>query len=361
MHKDNGSDIWEAFCEKLKEAGKVFQKAQMPKDDLTQAEGYRHLIRMLRMGFEITHEYADPKHPQLAPAYCATMLADGVTPDARYHHAFLDGSATYHISGKLGTAPLIEFAVYSGKIGLQEVSRQLGFLTERELAFAEDGTFEVVLSPHEHSGNWIPTTSEMRYLLIRQYAHDWSVTESATFEIRREGGLKHRPAPRLNEMRDVLMQTADFVKQAPLFWTGIVDRRAEEAANVFHPIVGEESDKSPTMPIGHQFSFGFFRLASDEALIVELRPSDVPYWGLDLTNYWFEPLSFEDHRSHINNQTAVYEPEGLVRIVITDRPSDAPNWLDTLGHREGTMVFRWSRSRDPIPPIASKVVKLGEL
>ncbi len=361
MSEKCGNDLWEAFCEQLKEAGKVLGKAQTPKDDLTLAEGYRHLMRMLRMGFEIAYEYADPKHPKLAPAYCATMLGEGVTSDARYHHAFFDGSDTYHISGKMGTAPLIEFAVYTGKIGLQDVSRQLGFLTERELAVAEDGTFEVVLSPHEHGGNWIRTTSEMNYLLIRQYAHDWSATESATFEIRREGGLRHRPPPRFEEVRDALMQTAAFVKQAPLFWTTIVDIRAEGEPNVFHPIVGEESDKSPTMPIGHQFSFGFFRLAADEALIVELRPGDVPYWGLDLTNYWFEPLSFEDHRSHVNNQTAVYEPDGLVRIVIEDRSSDACSRCGKLRHREGTMVFRRSRSRDATTPIATKVGKLGEL
>ena len=104
MGKSNGSDLWDTFCEKLKDAGKVLQKSQMPKDELTLAEGYRHLMRMLRMGFEITYEYADSMHPQLAPAYCATMLSEGVTPDARYHHAFIDGSATYRITGKMGTA-----------------------------------------------------------------------------------------------------------------------------------------------------------------------------------------------------------------------------------------------------------------
>ena len=98
MEKENWHELWEEFCEQLKEAGKVLKKVQTPKDELTLAEGLRHLMRMLRMGFEITHEYADAKHPQLAPAYCATMLAEGVTPDARYHHAFFDGSATYRRS-----------------------------------------------------------------------------------------------------------------------------------------------------------------------------------------------------------------------------------------------------------------------
>jgi hypothetical protein len=57
----------------------------------------------------------------------------------------------------------------------------------------------------------------------------------------------------------------------------------------------------------------------------------------------------------------VYEPDGSVRIVIADGSNEAPNRLDTLGHQEGTMIFRWSRSRLPIPPLATKVVTLGEL
>ena len=354
-------DVWEAFCEELKGAGKVLQAARMQGDELTLAEGYRHLARMIRMGFEMTYEYADAEYPRIAPAFCDSMLSEGVTSDARYHHAFIDGSATYHVTGRLGTAPLIEFGVYAGKIGLQDASRQVGFLTERELTVGEDGSFELVLGPEEHPGNWIHTTPDVSYLFIRQYAHDWSSETSACFEIRREGIEGCRPPARLDEVRAALRQTAAFVQRAPLFWTGLVDRRAEGEPNVFQTIAGEQSASSTTMPVGHQFSFGFFRLAPGEALVVEFRPSSVPYWGLDLTNYWFEPLSFGDHRSHVNNRTAVYEPDGSVRIVIADGSNEAPNRLDTLGHQEGTMIFRWSRSRLPIPPLATKVVTLGEL
>ncbi len=37
--------------------------------------------------------------------------------------AFIDGSASYRITGTRGTAPLIEFTVYAGKIGIQDTSR----------------------------------------------------------------------------------------------------------------------------------------------------------------------------------------------------------------------------------------------
>ena len=37
------------------------------------------------------------------------------------------------------------------------------------------------------------------------------------------------------------------------------------------------------------------------------------------------------------------------------------NWIDLKGHREGTLVFRWSRSKDPVPPIETELVKWSEL
>ena len=60
---------WEAFCEELKRAGTVLAGERTPKDDLSQAEGLRKLVRLVRMGLEATLEYGDTDHPaaQLRP------------------------------------------------------------------------------------------------------------------------------------------------------------------------------------------------------------------------------------------------------------------------------------------------------
>ncbi|MBK7728222.1 MAG: hypothetical protein IPJ33_06915 [Gammaproteobacteria bacterium] len=111
------------------------------------------------------------------------------------------------------------------------------------------------------------------------------------------------------------------------------------------------------MPIGHQFSFGYFKLSADEALLVEFRPKEVPFWSIQLTNCWFEALTFDDNRSRINNQSARCDPNGLVRVIIIDGAGSKQNAVDTLGHREGTMVFRWSRTAEPVPAIKTEVIK----
>ena len=354
-------DPWEVFCEELKLAGRVIRRDTTPGDELTRAEGYRHLVRLIRMGFDASFEFADTEHPRVVPAVSLTQLGEGETSDARYHYAFIDGSATYHLSGRRGTAPLVEFTVYAGKIGLQPVSRQVGALIEEDLEVADDGRFEIVLSPDEHPGNWIRTEPDASMLYIRQYAHDWSTTRSASFEIRREGVSGPPPPIRLEEVQRALRDTAGFVDRAAGFWTGIVDRQAAQQPNLFREIPADPDPKRPTMPVGHRFAAGYFRLEPEEALVLSFSPTEVPYWGIDVTSYWFEPLSYGEDRSHVNNRTASYQQDGSVRVVLSSGRPEVANWIDLGGHGEGTMLFRWSRSKDPVPVISTRVVKLSEL
>ncbi|MBK7728223.1 MAG: hypothetical protein IPJ33_06920 [Gammaproteobacteria bacterium] len=226
--------IWEQFCEQLKQAGQVLSRDGLPKDDINLAEGLRHLVRQIRMGFEITCEYADPDFPQIVPANTATMMAEGPTSDCRYHHAFIDGTNTYLLRGKLGTAPLFEFSVYAGKIGLQDESRQISSITETDLIVEPGGHFEIVLSPDEHSGNWLRTDDTTSYLFLRQYTLDWSTTESATYTICKRGIETGKQPLNLEMMSNALEKTAAFVERGPRFWGAFGDQRAAEEPNVSH-------------------------------------------------------------------------------------------------------------------------------
>lgn len=348
--------IWETFCDQLKLAGSVLVRETTPDDDLTQAEGLRKLVRMIRMGFEVSLEHANADFPELYQHATATTVEEGETSDARYHQAVIDGSQTYRVTGKRGEAPYMEFSVYAGKVGLDETSAQVGAMTELDLKVDRDGSFELILSPEKHPGNWIKTTADATLLYVRQYSHDWSKTTGATFEIVREGAKGSRPPISLANVEQALTRTAAYAARGVDIWAAIVDGMAAREANCFFVYPEEVTEDSPEMPTGHRFSTGYFRLASGESLEVTFAPADVPYWGLDLTNYWFEPLSYMDHRSHLNNQTVQYEADGSVRIIIGEAAAGSVNWMDTRGHREGTMVFRWSRTNEPVPEIDVRVV-----
>ncbi len=349
---------WEGFCEQLKGAGAVLARPATPKDDLTQAEGLRKLARMIRMGLEATLEYADTRHPEVYPLVTPTTLGEGETSDARYHQAMIDGSRTYVLSGARGDAPFIEITVYAGKIGIDARSAPVGSLTEHELEVNADGRYEIVLSPERHPGNWICTTREATCVFIRQYAHDWSRIVGATFDIRVIDPDPVRPNITLAQVMAALPRTAAYVAHSSAVWAGIVDQARLAPPNRFVTFPEKDHDESPEMPKGHRFSSGHFRLEPDEALIATLKPHEVPYWGMDITNYWFEPMSWPSGRSHLNNRTATVAADGTVTIAIAATHPGIDNWIDTRGHREGMMMFRWSRTSLPVPQIATAVMRL---
>jgi len=380
---------WERFCAELARAADVLRRPATPRDPLTQAEGLRFLSRLIRAGLETRLEMADLAHPVLVPMIDRWLLYEGVTSDARYHHALIDGAAAHRVTGVRGTAPLFEIGVYTGKQAIHETSHLLASLTEAELQVEPDGRFEVALGPQRRPGNWLRTDARARYLMIREYAPEWSEARAGAFAIHREDAPAARPPLRLEAAREGLAGAAEFVARAGALWASLSDYWAGIAPNRFAPtprgggarlrrlddegreIEPQDYGQLPQSatdartevapPAGHQFSCGWFRLEEGEALCVRFAPGPAPYWGLELTNYWYEPLCFGTRRSIVNLRTAVREPDGSVRAVVCARDPGLPNWLDSGGHREGMMIFRLSRSDDPPPAIETELVRAADL
>jgi hypothetical protein len=61
-------------------------------------------------------------------------------------------------------------------------------------------------------------------------------------------------------------------------------------------------------------------------------------------------------RSHLNDRDIELESDGTVRVVISERDTGAPSWLDTRGHRRGPIVFFWLRVHEPLHPITCTVL-----
>ena len=107
---------------------------------------------------------------------------------------------------------------------------------------------------------------------------------------------------------------------------------------------------------------GYWRLAPGEALVVDVKPArEFLYWGFQLCNYWLESLDYRTRRIATNNGVARLEPDGGARLVAAHEDPGVPNWIDTAGHGEGAMCFRWLLAEDdpPIPEV--RVVPFAEL
>lgn len=357
--------LWDAFCESLKGAGDVLRRPETPRDERTIAEAYRHLLRMVRVGFENTFEIADLSEPQLTPMVGRMVQYEGITSDARYLHALIDGSATHVIRGSRGEAPLIEFGVYTGKMGLHDPSHLISSITEEKLEVDEagpDGVVEVILSPEEHPGNWIQTSADTRYVMIRQYAAEWSDLTAGRFTLTRQDTDSAASTPfDLESIRKGLEETAKFATNNPRIWAEISDYWAGFAVNKFIPEADAADLTDIAPPSGHHFNCGYFDLNKSPALLISFSPGEAAFWSLGLASYWYETIGYGRRESHLNSGTVTPDPDGRIRVVLSATPPpadlDVPNWLDPRGHVEGTMVFRWSRPKSPMPDIACEPIE----
>jgi hypothetical protein len=54
----------------------------------------------------------------------------------------------------------------------------------------------------------------------------------------------------------------------------------------------------------------------------------------------------------------VVDPDGVFRAVVTHDDPGVPNWLDPVGHAEGSMIYRWNLADStPVPRIHTVPLK----
>lgn len=352
---------WEEFCDALKAAGASLHFPGTPQAPFDQAEGVRYLSRLVRAGLEAFVEHADPARPVLHRVVHETVKMGSDNPDNVYLTACLDGALEYRITGRRNTVRYLGFGTQRGGYGRSGGLPPTGYLEGSELVMDADGRFEIVVSstrPSDGSSNWLPMTPETGTLIVRQTFLDREREVLAALDIAciSEGARPRPVSPR--DVEEGLRSTSALVAGASLLfakWARDFQAHSNELPRFDH----ERSMKAGGDPhIAYYHSH--WALGPEEALVIEAEPPACEHWNFQLNNYWMESLDYRHHRIHVNKHTAVYEPDGSVRIVVAHRDPGLPNWIDTVGHASGTMCFRWVRAAGHPTP-RTRVVTLAAL
>lgn len=351
---------WREFCDLLAEAGEAVLAEGNPEDPLDRAEGFRMLTRLLRGRLESVLEYGRPEQPVLVRACHETVKIVGENPDNHYLGASLDGRYDYRIWGTRGEAKWISFNLFSGA-GFGGGGPGTGAtLHEEQMHIEPDGTFEVVISQREHEGNWLRSEADTRSLAIRQTFLDRRHQEHADLHIERIGDDGSPPAPLTpEELYNALVYAGLYVKGVAEIGARWAVRQAQWPNQFTDEAEDDLTDKFKDPQIKwHQ---AYFDIDEDEALVVEVMPPDCEYWMIALHNHWMETLDYVHHQATLNCRSAQLEADGSVRFVVAHRDPGIPNWLDTAGHRHGTVGVRWV-GPDVIDVLPStRVVELASL
>src|SRR5207244_9290877 len=118
-------------------------------------------------------ENNDPEWPWMQCALGPTRKMGGGNPDGLYQGAPLNGKLTYRVFGQRGSARYIGFTVLGGLVGLTGQRRIIAHLSGKDLQARPDGSFEILISPEPHPGNYLKLEADASRLLVRQFFLNW--------------------------------------------------------------------------------------------------------------------------------------------------------------------------------------------
>ncbi len=348
---------WERMLAALGRAGALVRSGRAPADGTDRAAGYRHLLVLLALGIDEALRGSDPYRPQFAPANVDNVLKWGMDcPDAAYTGSALRGDATYVVRGRRNSVRYLGFQVMGGMASTANVVAD-------DLELDAEGRFELVLSAHEHEGNWMPLDESSASLVVRQFFYDWEHEVPAELSIEctdRGSGPRRAVVPPPLSAAGVggqLESLGAFVEASVDFWLDVEQGGRAQGINCFRPPAALTGMGAAAENVS---TWGSWSLDDGQALVVEVEPPEALYWSVSLGNYWWETIDYANRQSSLNGHQAVLDPDGVFRSVVSHEDPGVANWLDTAGNHHGAMIFRWLRAAHaPVPSV--RVVATDEL
>ena len=349
---------WADFCDQLKAAGDIVLADNAPNDVLSRTEGFRYISRLTKLALEQYVEAVDTDFPFFYKLSHETAKIGADNPDNAYLNAQIDGSKDYRITGKRGTMRYFSIVANAMRYHEDGSAHATGSLMADDIEWGPDGEVEIIASCNPQPKNWLKLEPDASIIIVRESALDRDDEKAGEFQIERIGGPAS-PSPLEPEtLERGLATTAQFVQGvANTFadWT----RMFAEYPNQFHPFDQQIFQKAG----GAKDLFylhAYWKLAPDEAWLIEVKPPECDYWNFQLNNWWMESLDYRFAQITVNKHSAKLETDGSLRIIVATNDPGVGNWIDTCGHSEGTALLRWSdASENPVPN--TKVVKLEEI
>jgi hypothetical protein len=353
---DSGA-AWRHLLETLQRSSELVLAESATLDDTDMASGFRHLLVLLGIGVDEVLRRGLDRVPAVKPASTDSAYKWGMEcPDCIYLGSSLRPGQSYRLTGIRGTARYIGVQVMSGM-----ASTSNALLDEFELG--PNGEFEIVLSAEPHEGNWMPLDGGATNLVIRHFFYDWEheVPVHMTIEpIGEQGDTERKEAtervtiePKTAMARQVVA-LGDFIEDNLTFFLSF--SKPEQQNSFLPPLdgtaMGAAAENRPVI--------GSWKLAPDEALIIEVIPPEGLYWSYSLGNAWWETIDYGNHQTSLNGHQAVLDDDGYVRVVVAHQDPGVANWLDTAGHSEGPIILRCVRTESaPVP--TTRVVPFDQL
>jgi hypothetical protein len=330
-----------AFADAVLEAEQLIRDAPHVETEQDLREGFDYLAGMVRQALSAAWAF-DKDFPYFVRSATPYTKVGLDNPDTLYFSANIRDDAEYVISGRRGTTTDLSFQILAGNYTPAEVPGSLNAFDDRAIEIDEDGSFELRFGPaKENPGpNYFVLGQGASMLLAREVFSDWAAQPSV-LRIQRVDMIGHAPPTppvelmqkRMNAAaKSVSGQIKTFLQFPEWFYLKL-------------PVNTMWEPRLTPGGLATQYSSaGHYELAEDEAMIITVPVSDAPYQGFQLGNMWYLSMDFINHQTSLTAEQARHDPDGKIRMVVSEQNPGLTNWLERTGHRRGYLQFRWQRT-----------------
>jgi hypothetical protein len=334
-----------AFTDAIAEAERLVREAPHIETEADLLEGLQYLAWGITACTHLAFDF-DRDHPFLQSGTGPFTKIGLDNPDTLYFGTRVHTGCDYVVTGQRGTTTDLSFQLLGGEYTAENVPDSETAFDDRRLDVDADGSFQ-----------WRFTPATNAQLVIREVYNDWSARRG-TVAIARTDTAGTAPPPLTADLIEKRWATAGKqLVQRIKTWL--------QFPQWFYMNIPVNTMVAPRLTPGglatQYSSAGHFELAPEQALVITLPVSDAPYLGFQLGSLWYISLDYINHQTSLNGTQAQADPDGKIRIVVSEGNPGITNWVETVGHRKGFLQFRWQRVSRELTPADGPTVELVDL
>ncbi|MBY4693781.1 hypothetical protein K6W21_06675 [Burkholderia latens] len=277
-------------------------------------------------------------------------------PDTIYRSFPVDPALRYVIRGRVHRDGPVDsnVSLWDGR------HTTLSNLSGDQLRVGADGGFVITADSGaaDGTGNHVTLPTTAASFFIRDTVGEWGVQQFDDLSVERVSVASTAAAPTRDDM---IARLAAQVANGGTF-AGYNALANAQPVNTIPPVsLGGSAGRLSTQAA----TYSAFRIADDEALVVQVDLGGAKYFIAPAYGRWLITTDYVDHTQSLNNRQAVANPDGTFTFVVSPTDPGVYNWVDTVGIHAGFLNLRWqgvpAASTGAAPSAHATLVKLANL